>query len=38
MFVEERLRSCRDEREESEGGREERLRKVFGRETEMTLS
>lgn len=38
MFVEERFSSCREEREESEGGREERLRKVFGREMEITLS
>lgn len=36
-LVEERLRSCRDEREESCGGREERLRNVLGRDREMTL-
>lgn len=37
MLVEERLRSWRDEREESCGGREERLRKILGRESEITL-
>nr|GME04775.1 hypothetical protein TSUD_42450 [Ipomoea batatas] len=38
MLVEERLRSCRDEREESCGGKDERLRKVLGIESEITLS
>lgn len=38
MFVEERLRSWREEREEREEGREERLRNVLGIEREMTLS
>lgn len=37
MLVEERLSSCNEEREESCGGREERLRNVLGREMEMTL-
>ncbi|KAM0018459.1 hypothetical protein Hdeb2414_s0026g00674321 [Helianthus debilis subsp. tardiflorus] len=37
MLVEERLRSWRDEREESCGGRDERLRKVLGIEMEITL-
>jgi hypothetical protein len=37
-LVEERLRSCRDEREESCEGRDERLRNMLGRDTEMTLS
>lgn len=36
-LVEERLRSCRDDREDSCWGREERLRNVLGREREMTL-
>lgn len=38
MLVEERLRSWREERDEREEGREERLRNVLGIETEMTLS
>lgn len=37
MLVEDRLRSCRDDKEESWEGREERLRKVSGIEREMTL-
>lgn len=37
MLVEERLRSWREEREESCEGREERLRNVFGIESEITL-
>lgn len=37
MLVEERLRSWRDEREESSEGKEERLRKMLGREREITL-
>ena len=36
-LVEERLRNWRDERVESEGGNVERLRKVLGSESEMTL-
>lgn len=32
------MRSCKEEREESCGGRDERLRNVFGREREITLS
>lgn len=37
MLVDERLRSWREERDESCGGIEERLRNVFGIEREMTL-
>lgn len=37
ILVEERLRSCREEREESCKGKEERLRNVLGREREITL-
>lgn len=37
MFVEERLRSWRKESEEIAGGIEERFRKVFGRDREITL-
>lgn len=37
MLVEERLRSWREEREESCGGREERLRNVLGIERDITL-
>lgn len=37
ILVDERLRSCREEREESCGGIKERLRNVFGIEREMTL-
>lgn len=37
MLVEERLRSWREEREESCEGRKERLRNVFGMESEITL-
>ena len=37
MLVEERFKSCNEDKEESPVGKEERLRNVFGRETEMTL-
>lgn len=37
ILVEERLTSCREEREESCEGSEERLRNVLGREREITL-
>ena len=37
ILVEERLRSCREEREDSCEGSEERLRNVLGREREITL-
>lgn len=35
--MEERFRSWRDEREERDGGRDERFRNVLGREIEITL-
>lgn len=38
VLVEDRLRSCRYDKEESWEGREERLRKVSGIDNEMTLS
>lgn len=37
MLAAERLRSCKEVREEMEEGRVVRLRKVFGRDRDMTL-
>ena len=36
-LVDERLRSCKEEREDNSGGKNERFKNVLGREIEMTL-